>query len=64
MLTVYNATNETMTIKNEDTGSAAANRILTLTGADVALRTDAPSSATFVYDETNERWILTAVNGL
>lgn len=54
-LTIYNSTSQNMTITNDAT-SSAANRILTLTGADVVLT--GASSATFVYSTTDLRWIL------
>ncbi|MEK6323634.1 MAG: hypothetical protein AABN33_18490 [Acidobacteriota bacterium] len=52
---------QAMTIKNEGTGSAA-NRIATLTGADVTLRATPQSFATFIYDATFSRWLLVATN--
>jgi hypothetical protein len=51
-----------MTIVNEDGSSTAANRITTLTGADVVLRTTAPSFATLIYDSAASRWILVSTN--
>lgn len=62
LLYVYNTTNQTLTIVNEDVSSAAANRITTLTGGNVVLRANAPSFATFIYDTAGSRWILTATN--
>lgn len=61
-LTIYNSTSQTMTIVNEDVSSTAANRIKTLTGANVVLRATAPSFATFSYDGTDARWILESTN--
>ena len=60
---LYNAVAFAMTIKNEDTTNCttAANRIKTLTGADVTLRSGT-SAATFYYDGTDARWILTGTN--
>lgn len=60
-LEIYNTTSQTMTITNDAT-STAANRILTLTGADIVLRATAPSFATLVYDGTGSRWIVEATN--
>lgn len=57
-LTVYNSVAFAWTITNNAT-STAANRILTLTGADVTLGARA-SAATFVYDSTQSLWILVA----
>jgi hypothetical protein len=61
-LLLYNSTSQTMTIKNNNTGSAAANRILTLTESDVALRANKQSFATFIYDSNQSLWILVATN--
>ncbi len=60
-ITIYNATTGHMTIANESTGSSAANRIKTLTGANVVLRAGT-SAASFVYDATDTRWILVSSN--
>lgn len=49
---------QAMTLTNESASSTAANRILTLTGADVTLT--GTSSATLIYSTTSSRWILTA----
>jgi Protein of unknown function (DUF2793) len=57
---VYNATTQNMTITNDAT-STAANRILTLTGADVALT--GTSMATFIYSTVSARWILQSTQG-
>lgn len=62
VLYLYNSVSQTMTVENEDSGSTAANRILTLTGADVTLRTTLPSFATLIYDAASSRWILVATN--
>lgn len=60
-LTVYNTVSQTMTVTNDAT-STAANRILTMTGANVVLRAAAPSVANFVYDGSGSRWILVSTN--
>ena len=60
VITLYNPTANNMTITNDAT-STAANRILTLTGADVTLT--GTSSARFVYDATDNRWILLGTQG-
>ena len=57
---VFNSTAQQMTIKNL-AGSIAANQIQTLTGADVVLRTGT-SFASFLYDATLQKWILTSSN--
>ena len=64
ILYVLNSTAQTFTIKNENAGSTAANRITTLTGADVVLRATATSAATFIYDGSSSRWILMGINGI
>lgn len=62
ILMVYSTVSQTLTIKNEAAASAAANRILTLTGGDVVLRPNAPNIASFIYDGVGERWILMSTN--
>lgn len=59
-LVLYNSTAQNMTITNNAT-SSAANRILTMTGADVALT--GASVASFFYDTTDARWILQSTQG-
>jgi hypothetical protein len=60
VLILYNSTSQNMTITNEAT-STAANRILTLTGSDVALT--GTSLATLVYSAVASRWILVSTQG-
>lgn len=62
VICLFNAVAQTMTIVNEDASSTAANRITTLTGGNVVLRTTATSFATLIYDSTTSRWILVATN--
>lgn len=59
-ITLYNSVAQNMTITNDAT-STAANRILTLTGADVALT--GVSVATFQYSAVSSRWILLGTQG-
>lgn len=59
-ITLYNTTSQNMTITNDAT-STAANRILTLTGADVALT--GTSVARFQYSAVSSRWILLGTQG-
>jgi hypothetical protein len=59
---IYNAVAQTMTIVNEDASSTAANRITTLSGSNVVLRTTAKSFFTLSYDGTDSRWILESSN--
>lgn len=60
-LVIYNSTSQQMTIVNEDASSTATNRIKTLTGANVVLRAGT-SAATFIYDDTDTRWVLLSTN--
>lgn len=60
ILRVFNSVAQQMTITNE-AGSSGPNRIRTLTGADVVLRSGT-SFATFVYESTTARWLLTSAN--
>lgn len=60
ILTVYNTTSNAMTITN-DASSTAANRILSLSGADIVTTGAGGNSATFVYSSTDSRWILLSV---
>jgi hypothetical protein len=57
---LYNSVAQDMTITNDAT-STSANRILTLTGADVTLT--GVSVATFIYNATDSRWILVGTQG-
>ncbi len=60
LLILYNATSQNMTITNDAT-STAANRIYTLTGADVALT--GTSLAALAYSAVSSRWILLFTQG-
>ncbi len=60
-LKLYNSTAQQMTLVNEDMSSAAENRIRTLTGADIVLRSG-PSFATLSYDGNGQRWIVESTN--
>lgn len=59
---LYNPTGQQMTIVNADASSSAANRINTLTGANVVLRSG-NSFVTFSYDGFDSVWILENQNG-
>lgn len=61
ILYVFNTVAFAWTITNEGAGSAAANRITTLTGADVTLRAGT-SFASFIYNAGASRWILMNTN--
>jgi hypothetical protein len=54
---VFNASLQELTIKHENAGSTAANRILTPTGADVVVGT-AATAVMLYYDGTGQRWIM------
>lgn len=53
---IYNPTSNAMTITNEGVGSTAANRITTLSGADIV--GSGMSSICMTYDDTDARWIV------
>jgi hypothetical protein len=57
LLTIQSTVAQTLTIVNEDVSSAAANRIKTLTGANVILTANQLSSSIFIYDSTDQRWV-------
>ena len=62
-LIVYNSNSDAakdLTIKHDDSNATAANRIYTMTGADVVV--DARGSAMFVYDTEVDRWVVISVN--
>jgi hypothetical protein len=59
-LVLYNDTAQTLTITNDAT-STAANRILTLTGADVSI--NGPGLAFFIYSVDELRWLLEGYGG-
>lgn len=62
-LILYNSNSDAakdLTIKHDDSNATAANRIYTMTGADVVV--DARGSAMFVYDTEVDRWIVISVN--
>lgn len=54
ILKVVNLTGSNMTIANENAGATAANRITTMTGADVA--TTGNGCAEFIYNTSTSRW--------
>ncbi|MBI1288564.1 MAG: hypothetical protein GC178_13415 [Flavobacteriales bacterium] len=62
ILIVYNTGNGHMRIRNEDSGSAAENRIWTLQGGSGVLQTTAQGAVTFVYDGQVQRWIAVGIN--
>jgi hypothetical protein len=62
VLIIFNQYNQTMTIVNEDASSTAANRIRTLTGANMVMRANLPSSIVLMYEANISRWIVVAFN--
>jgi hypothetical protein len=56
-LTVINLTGSYITVKDNDSGASAGNKIRTGTGASASLATN--SSYSFTYDATSAVWILT-----
>ena len=64
-LAIYNTTSQTMTLVNEDLSSPAATRIKTLTGSNIVLAANSTSSAVFIYDTTDQRWVYQqAISGI
>jgi hypothetical protein len=61
-ITVLNTVAQTVTLVNEDASSTAANRITTLTGANVVMAATRISVADFIYDATTQRWIVLGIN--
>ncbi len=61
VLYVINNVAQAMTLVNESLTSTAANRIATLTGANVVLRAGT-SFATFIYLSGTNRWLLASTN--
>jgi hypothetical protein len=59
VVTLYNSTGQNMTIANDAT-STAANRILTMSGANMV--TTGAGTVTMIYSTTDARWIVTAFN--
>lgn len=60
-LIITNDTAASFTIKNEDTGATAANRIITGTGADMSLALGA--SLVLIYDTNDSRWRVVGGSG-
>ena len=54
-LTLVNLTGANLTVAHENAGATAANRITTMTGADIV--TTANGAAEFIYDTGSSRWI-------
>jgi hypothetical protein len=58
---IYCTVAQTMTFSNESASSTAANRIITMTGSDVAVT--GPSIGRLTYDTTDSRWHLVGTQG-
>ncbi len=58
IVTLYNSTAQNMTIANASASSSAANRILTLTGANIT--TTGTGTVTLQYDGASSTWIVIA----
>jgi len=58
MIIIQNSGSGNMTIQNLNTGSSAANRIVTGTGSD--LTTSGTGNVTMIYDGTQGYWIVTS----
>ncbi|MEP7235254.1 MAG: hypothetical protein ABI778_08160, partial [Ignavibacteriota bacterium] len=61
-LTIYNGTNQTMTIANQNASSAAANRIITGTQVNIPIPTG--GSADLIYSTAESRWVVHATSGV
>ncbi len=58
LLFVVNGTSQTMTINNLDNGSSANNQIITGTGTSVQFPPTGNSSAEFIYETADNKWVL------
>lgn len=63
LVTLFNATNFPLTVRNENSGSLAANRINTLKGADMVFA-PGKSSITLQYNATDAQWVLIGKQGI
>ena len=59
VLIIYNATNQTMTVKHQNVGASAADRIITYSGGDLSVL--AGDSLMLSYDGTQSRWVQSSV---
>lgn len=55
VLVIYNTTVQVMTIRDQNAGSTANNRIITMTGADLVA-----TIALLVYSDRDNRWLVLA----
>lgn len=62
ILVIYNTGGGHMRLKNENAGSAAENRILTLKAGGGDASTNAQGAITLAYDGTAQRWIVISIN--
>lgn len=61
MMSIYNATGQSMTIVNQSTSSTAANRMITGTSANIPL--PAGGTANFLYSAQDSRWVVRSISG-
>ncbi|MFN8300064.1 MAG: hypothetical protein U0T75_13235 [Chitinophagales bacterium] len=61
MVTLYNTTTQQLTIANLNAGSSNVNQIKTLDGGDM-ISVAANSAITFMYNNTEQKWIVTEFN--
>ena len=62
LLTIYNATGQTLSVAHQSASSVAANRIITGTGATVLIPSG--GSVDFKYSPTDARWFIASLNDL
>lgn len=60
-LVLYNASSATLTVKHQNAGASAANRIITPDGLDASV--EANSSVEFLYDVSDSRWRVISTSG-
>jgi hypothetical protein len=60
-LTLNNASGQILTVKNQNAGASAANRILLPNGADMTVSPNA--SIEFIYDLAQSRWVIKSGSG-
>ena len=61
MMSIYNATGQSMTIVNQSASSTAANRFITGTSANIPL--PAGGTANLLYSSQDSRWVVRSISG-
>lgn len=61
MMSIYNATSQSMTIVNQSASSTAANRFITGTSANIPL--PAGGTANLLYSAQDNRWVVRSISG-